>query len=230
MRNSASSPTLINVAFNGNHSDKHGGGMYNTFDSSPTIINGVFNGNSAVKHGGAMRNYRSTPTFINVTFVGNTALGRGGALFSRTSSLPHLTNSIFWGNTDETGANDLFNHASSSNPVINYTAAQTILAGTKNIHLTTSPFVGLPGSGEDGVWGTDNDVLPELIDCPVELALSSCWIDAGDEDANLGLDIDGDGSNDTISALPFDLLGYDRIVDRNADPKGLIDLGAYEAQ
>jgi len=97
--------TLVNVVFNNNRANDHGGGMVN--NSVATLINVVFRANSAGIYSGGMSNY-GTPTLVNVTFNGNSAGTAGGGLYNFWAS-PTVTNAILWGNSVPTGpeiAND----------------------------------------------------------------------------------------------------------------------------
>ena len=96
-------------------------------------------------------------------------------------------------------------------------ASQYILDQNDLIPLSHSPFVEEPSEGDDGVWGSDDDVLPEVRD-------GSGCIDAGDNTALPADALDLDGDKDTSEALPYDLLLNERVVG------DAVDLGAYEAQ
>jgi predicted outer membrane repeat protein len=113
------SPTLRNIIFSGNTTDKDGGGMYNDASaggvSSPTLIDITFSGNLALGNGGAIYDNGdqgiSSPTLTNVFFNGNSAT-EGGAMYNLGSdvnagvpgtSSPTLSSVVFAGNLAETG-------------------------------------------------------------------------------------------------------------------------------
>jgi predicted outer membrane repeat protein len=79
-----SSPTLTNVAFNGNTSIGDGGGMENSTlaASSPTLTNVTFTGNSSGNSGGGMENESYNLAMINVNFSDNSAERDGGGMWT----------------------------------------------------------------------------------------------------------------------------------------------------
>ena len=64
MRNSGSTPTLVDVAFSGNRAGHYGGGMFNVSSSSPSLVEVTFSGNSA-RLGGGMYNYDSSTRLVD---------------------------------------------------------------------------------------------------------------------------------------------------------------------
>ena len=200
--NGASDPLLTNVSFRGNTAGSYGGAIHN-LDSSPTMTNTLISGNSA-SAGAAIYNTGSSPTLINITVSGNRATSTGGGMFNTNTSLPGVTNSIFWGNQDSTGTGTasatINNHDAGSIPVINYCLVQE-LAGI--VHTGDDNFDAKP-------WFTapvDPSSAPTTAG-DYTLGTFSPAIDVGDEDAN---------------STSTDLAGDPRIIN------GKIDLGAYEA-
>ena len=65
---------------------------------NPILINCIFNGNSTDRFGGGMYNIDSSPIVDNCTFTGNVA-ERGGGIYSDRGNSPALTNCILWNNS-----------------------------------------------------------------------------------------------------------------------------------
>ena len=189
--NEWSSPILINCIFVDNNALWKGGGIYNHESSNPALTNCMFIGNSAVVEygeGGGMSNYRSSPTVTNCTFAGNSAVGEYGAGggMYNSRSNPTLTNCILWGNAATTGP-QIYNKETSL--IITYSDVQG----------------GWPGEG-------NIDAAP-------------CFVDAANGDYHLLPDSPciNTGDPDYIAEPnETDLDGKPRIIG------GRIDMGAYE--
>ena len=207
--NYSATPEITNCIFTGNKAEYHyGGGMYNYY-SSPEIINCVFTENICTNwSGGGMWNRYSAPTVTNCTFSANSAhLGYGGGMANGVGGEPNLTNCIFWGNTGGLGT----------------TEQQQIYYGTENVsfcciegwtgggtnNISSDPCFVNPcdPDGPDGIWATSDDGLM------LAVGESPC--------------ID-EGNNIAVNDVPYDIVGYDRIVDGDhiGDPN--VDMGPYE--
>lgn len=204
MVNIQSNAGLFNVVFTGNTAQVAGGALANMF-SSPNISNALFSGNVATGItgsmeagvGGAIANQNNAnPTLVNVTIAGNTAAIAGGGVYNITDvypSQPVIYNSIIWGNTAMSGYYNDFGGS--------LTADASIIGDTE--------------SSED----------PKYVDAAggvFRLQSDSSAIDAGQNSYVLADTMDIDGDDDTSEGVPYDLLGYDRIVG------GTVDMGAYE--
>jgi predicted outer membrane repeat protein len=105
MRNSFSSPTVVNCTFTGNNASA-GGAVFNTTDSHPTITNCRFENNTATNSGGGIHNVNfSTSSISNSTFASNSAAS-GGAIWNSGGTFCHsnIANTIFC----ENSPNDIF--------------------------------------------------------------------------------------------------------------------------
>ncbi|MBX2893172.1 MAG: right-handed parallel beta-helix repeat-containing protein [Saprospiraceae bacterium] len=101
MINSAASPTLTNIIFQGNRAVDGGGGMFNGSGSSPVLNNVVFDRNFSQGGGGGMYSYTgANPVLTNVLFSNNYCNGQsgGGGMFNYQNSLS-LTNCTFVNNS-----------------------------------------------------------------------------------------------------------------------------------
>ena len=200
--NSASGPDLVDVSFRGGTAGLYGGGIYNQ-DSAPSLTNALLAGNQAAT-GAAIYNTGSSPTLINVTVSGNRASGTAGGMFNTNTSVPTLSNSIFWNNQDGTGAGTasatIHNDDLGSVPAINYSLVQGLssMAYTGDNNLDRNPWFTAP-EDPSAAPSTGGDYT---------LSLFSPAIDAGDNAANSTL---------------TDLAGNSRIINV------IIDMGAYEA-
>jgi hypothetical protein len=118
MHNVFSSPSLTNVVFSANSTNRLGGGMYN-FGSSPSLINVIFLANTADggAGGGMCNTNSSSPTLMNVLFSLNSSVGTnssgGAGMFNQYSSSPILTNVTFSKNASYSGGG-MYNYTSSS--------------------------------------------------------------------------------------------------------------------
>jgi hypothetical protein len=205
-----SGPSLTNVIFRNNTtvSGGIGGGMFISEISAnvpPTLINVLIEGNKA-GYGGGMAidgNGNNTnagaPVLINVTIANNDAEIWGGGLYNANSSIANsatLRNSILWGNTAGSGK-QIYNR--SANPTLHYTLYAN---GTGDVSGNAAIA---PGSSNN--FNSD----PQFKDAAngnFRLGAASPAIDAGD--------------NSAISGVNVDLDGNARIVN------SVVDLGAYE--
>ena len=205
----ASSPTITNCAFSGN-SASSGGGMYN-YEASPIVANCTFSGNSATTAGGMSNSSGSSPAVTNCAFSSNSAGVYGGGMTHHNSS-PTMTNCIMWGDTGESGGNEIRGLGESIDVELDvtYSNIQGGYAGTGNIDLDPL-FVDAEGGD-------------------LHLQSTSPCIDTGSNDALPEDTFDLDDDGDTTEPLPWDLDGNPRIVDGNGDTTATVDMGAYEYQ
>jgi parallel beta-helix repeat protein/predicted outer membrane repeat protein len=243
---SSSSPTVINCFFDGNtamldgggmynatgsnlivasctfvdNSAVSGGGMYNLVSSTPTVVNCIFSGNTVTGDGGGMRNtLSSNPLVNNCTFSGNTAILDGGGMSNDGASTnSSVSNSIFWGNSDNGGMTDesaqIHVSIGAETPTVTYSNVMggwTGVGGTSNINADPL-FADADGS----------DNIPGTLDDNLRLQAGSPCIDAGN---SLFVQL----------LFPTDLDGNARIADDPATADtgiavfGLtVDMGAYE--
>lgn len=217
-------PTFINCMFLANVASGSGGGVFAAAGSAPRLENCVFSGNTAL--GGAAVNATSAshPNLVNCTVANNSATNQGGGVFNNEAAGTTAANSVFWGNTDQSG-----NGPEAQLRLVNgslnviYSAVMGGFAGAGNIDL--DPLF-RDANGADETIGTLDDDL--------RLADDSPCLDAG-SNASVpedGTDIDDDGN--VTEPLPIDIDGRARIADAPTPAeKGLgtvrvVDMGAYE--
>ncbi len=176
--------TLVNVFFSGNYSPQ-GGGLYNE-GGDFLLTNVVFNRNEA-SGGGGIYNEGGNIALTNVTLSYNEA-DSGGGLYNIYTSTFTMTNTIVWGNLALTDP-QIYNHPST-----------TAIVAYSDVELPNGVY---PGTGN-----INNDPLfVDAINGDLHLQAGSPAIDAGDNGA---------------VAVPTDLDGNSRIIG-NA-----VDMGAYE--
>jgi hypothetical protein len=152
--------------------------MNNRNGSSPTVANSISAQNKA-EHGAGLYNRtgnESRPTIINSVFWDNVSPNQGSSINDSRNSRGTITFPAITGGyqADTEVANDILNRAIYS-------------------------FVETPSAARDTIWGSDDDVLPELRD-------GSPCINSGSSTALPvdTTDLDGDGS--LTEQLPLDLL------------------------
>ncbi len=209
-------PVITNCVFVSN-SAEYGGAVRNNGHGDPTIVNCLFNHNSASKGGVIFSGYLDAPVLLNCTLSRNTANKWGGGIYNEDCSTVTLSNCVLWGNTDQTGTNELSQIRLTTYPIyppaINYSCIQGLtgaLGGEGNIGL--DPLF-VDANGPDNLAGTEDDNL--------RLSLVSPCVDAGDNSAPL-------------TSVIFDLDGNPRrtdapsAVDTGNGEKPIVDMGAYE--
>ncbi len=133
MLNIDSSPTVIDMIFNGNSAGDRGGGMYNR-NANPFVIDSLFEGNTADAMGGGMFNLESSPTIIRSRFTANTS-NKGAGMRNYIDSHPTVTDSIFsYNHAGEEGGG--MDNRKNSNPVVTRTIfiGNTAQSGGGAIH------------------------------------------------------------------------------------------------
>ena len=232
-----SDPTIQNCSIKGNQAQYGGGILCDNAD--PTFVNCVIVGNQAQFGGGIYCLNDSNPVIVNCTFSGNSA-GFGGGMYNQ-SSLPEITNCIFWDNISDSNDTDEFIQIDGQIPIVTFSCIQDQVAGDANVpfggpannNIDTDPlFVRGPDDGGDG-WGIgNNDNFGDL-----RLLPGSPCIDAGNGTAVIQDITDFNGNGDTAEPIPWDLKSNPRFSD---DPDSVdsgvpvelgqpvIDIGAYE--
>ncbi len=202
-------PTAINCIFRDNSADA-GGVVMCDHNSGISLINCTFSGNTANWSGGAVFNIADLDIIItNCTFYANTAGGEGGALWNAAdgSAILSITNSIFWGNSDNGGTDE-------SAQIYNYTAFEI---NHSCVQGWTGAFGGSGNHGDDPLFvdadGADN--IAGTSDDNLRLMKRSSCIDHGDNTAI------------TVEA-ETDLDGRLRIIDGDCNDSEIVDMGAYE--
>jgi len=196
-----------------------GGGAIGCMGGWNVISNSLMVGNTA-SSGGAIFTPWGTLSVINSTLYANQASAWAGGI-DASSGTVQVRNSILW-------ANNAPGPAQESGADLAYSIVQDGGVGT-NVYTFDPSFVSPPTPGNDGVWGTDDDIYGDL-----RLKSTSSAIDAGDSFALPadGADVDADGN--VAETLPLDMDGGVRRFDRLEAAAQLVgsepavDLGPYE--
>ncbi|WP_170245693.1 Ig-like domain-containing protein [Fodinibius salinus] len=232
------SPILNRLIFKGNTaiaSFGNGGAIYIGSKSSSIIMNTIFYSNNVsgeFSRGGAVRIWGAGKTadlmLINSVFINNHASdqdGNGGAISTQgMDTTPLITNTIFYDNSADLGANHIDNTSEStltiSHSLINggtseistgpiadtyyLDASSNSVSFSNSTNIDANPqFVNTSNpKGADNTWFTADDGLV--------LQLTSPAVDAGDNDA-------------IPSGITTDIAGNQRTRG------GTVDMGAYEA-
>lgn len=154
---------LLNCRFTNNSAMTKGGAYYIYANKETKIVNSIFDRNTA-NLGGALYN-KGKITVINCDIVDNQVSDNGGGIYNETK-YNKFYNSIFWGNTKNGAANQIYGTSTFKN-----CAVQGGFAGTNIIDLS------------DNNDGTDSGnyphfVAPEQGDYSIDRA--SVCVDAGD--------------------------------------------------
>ncbi|MFF2481139.1 S-layer homology domain-containing protein [Paenibacillus sp. NPDC058071] len=198
-----SSPTITNVTFTDNQAAGVGGGaVANRSNSHPIITNAVFTGGNSAQRGGALYNEGSSPILTNVSISGNRASVSGGGIYNASGSKPQLRNSIVYGNNDPARL-DIAN----------------VDGGTVDIYF--SIVKGVAAAGQ--LNGVGNSVEGNLDADPnwsrdLRLRKESPAVDRG---SNRFYE---QGASPDLSAISTDRAGKPRFSG------GQVDLGAYESE
>lgn len=223
---------IVNCRFRNNRGyveafpNSYGGALF-LLGGDVTLTNCEFVGNVGRNFGGAIvAGYLTNLVVSNCTFGDNQTDGDGGGMIAISSTIT-IRNSIFWGNTDNGGANgdaaaQVYDESSEgpNNITIEYSCVQD----------------GNPGDGSV-ISGMGNiDVDPQFVDPGnVHLSMASPCLDAGDNTGVASDILDVDGNADTTEPVPYDLDGVARFSDAPAvdtgNPDGIhaiVDMGAYE--
>ena len=219
--------SVSNTAFFGNYAGADGGAIF--VGDGLDVANSTFFGNSAMANGGAIRvQLGETVNLNNVTITGNYA-GTSGGISSETVATGFVGNSILLGNRDSSGVSDFDGILiSNGNNIFGTSTTGTItgdqlvgVAGFANVFESVGATTAGGATFDSGQLTIQNGITPII-----GIADGGLAIDAGDNadipsEADLGFDVDGDGSIET-GPLERDASGFDRIVD------GTTDIGASE--
>ena len=121
---------FLNCRFTGNSALTKGGAYYIYANKESKLVNTIFDHNSA-KLGGALYN-KGKITVINCDFVNNDAIENGGGVYNETQ-YSKFYNSIFWGNTKNSAANQIYGTS-----VFKTCAVQGGYPGTNIINLANA--------------------------------------------------------------------------------------------
>jgi len=197
MYNLASSPTLANCSFYGNHAGLYGGGVYNA-GSTPILTNCSFLNNSAELYGGGMYNLALPPTLSNCSFYDNFAVRYGGGMCNEKSS-PKLVNCGFSGNFADENGGGMCNWFSSSPTLTNCSfscnSAESYGGGIWNFE-SSSPTLTNCILWSDSADDSGNEIYNEINSFPI---VRYCNIEdsrGSDTGWNNILGIDGGGNID----------------------------------
>lgn len=172
---------LLNCRFTNNSAMTKGGAYYIYANKETKIVNSIFDRNTA-NLGGALYN-KGKITVINCNIVDNQVSDNGGGIYNETK-YNKFYNSIFWGNTKNGAANQIYGTSTFKN-----CAVQGGFAGTNIIDLSDD------NDGADS-GNYPRFVAPEQGDYSIDRA--SVCVDAGD--------------NSVTGVTGPDYLGNQRIV------------------
>lgn len=172
---------LLNCRFTNNSAMTKGGAYYIYANKETKIVNSIFDRNTA-NLGGALYN-KGKITVINCNIVDNQVSDNGGGTYNETK-YNKFYNSIFWGNTKNGAANQIYGTSTFKN-----CAVQGGFAGTNIIDLSDD------NDGADS-GNYPRFVAPEQGDYSIDRA--SVCVDAGD--------------NSVTGVTGPDYLGNQRIV------------------
>lgn len=154
---------LLNCRFTNNSAMTKGGAYYIYANKETKIVNSIFDRNTA-NLGGALYN-KGKITVINCNIVDNQVSDNGGGIYNETK-YNKFYNSIFWGNTKNGAANQIYGTSTFKN-----CAVQGGFAGTNIIDLSDD------NDGADS-GNYPRFVAPEQGDYSIDRA--SVCVDAGD--------------------------------------------------
>lgn len=177
---------LLNCRFTNNSAMTKGGAYYIYANKETKIVNSIFDRNTA-NLGGALYN-KGKITVINCDIVDNQVSDNGGGIYNETK-YNKFYNSIFWGNTKNGVANQIYGTSTFKN-----CAVQGGFAGTNIIDLSDD------NDGADS-GNYPRFVAPEQGDYSIDRA--SVCVDAGD--------------NSVTGITGPDYLGNQRIVNNIID-------------
>lgn len=177
---------ILNCRFTNNSAMTKGGAYYVYANKESKIVNTIFDNNSA-KSGGAMYN-KGKITVVNCDFIDNHVDENGGGVYNE-SQYSKFYNSVFWGNTENGTADQIYGTSK-----FDHCAIQGGFSGTNIINLS---------SANDG---SDNENYPRFTDYlagDFSIAESSALVDVGD--------------NGVTGVTGPDFLGNQRIVNNVID-------------
>ena len=189
------SPTLRNITFSGNTSER-GAGMLNdatSGNSNPTVVNVTFHGNAATYEGGAVHNRADggsiDATFENIVAWGNTA-GTGGSQFHNLDSTPTIRHAVIQGGCP---AGSVCTDVSASSPVL---GPLQVNGGLTKTHR--------PGAGSSAVGAADCSAAPSTdqrgVTRPQGVSVA-CDLGAVEvRQSILGVTVTGPGHVDAVAA------------------------------
>lgn len=205
---------------------RSGGGVF-CYGNSPslTIMGNKISGNAATT-GGAMycHGIGTLPTIANNTILANTSNRCGGIYLIAVASPRIMNNTIIGNSTSDEGAAISCNH--SATPMI----ANNIIALNSSGIWFRSFVSSTPFLSNNCVYGNTAYDYNGLSAGAGDISADPLFIDPAGSNYRLPwyspcIDV---GTN--VGAPPFDMDGYVRPVDGNADGLALADMGAYEYQ
>ena len=205
----ANSKIIDACSFFENYAGSGGGGAVGGDTSGLRLTNSVFTGNVAgsiggVGRGGALALNAGSPNIVNCLIAGNTCSGRGGAGIALTTGTvtPTISNTILWGNLDNTTADELAQIVvgTAPTPLIQFSIVQGLTTAFGPGNLDADPLL-VDLDGADNVVGTDDDDL--------RLQSGSPAVEAGDQTLiPAGITLDRDGA-DRVQCDEVDIGAYE---------------------
>lgn len=231
VQNWQSSPSMIDVVFEGNHADGDGGALYNYNNCSPQVTNAILRNNTCDGNGGAIYNRRNcNPVITNALVHGNYAGINGGGIFSITSngspSSPILTNSTVADNEASNSGGGAYDDGAGNSLLRNSIIHGNIALSNDDVDApasmaVTALYYAIIGNeyytfGSNTPTTFTGNVFTDISNDDFHLATFSPAINMGDSSFYAG------SATPNISSVTTDLDGNDRVIGSN------IDLGVYE--
>lgn len=231
IQNWKSSPSMVDVLFEGNHADGDGGALYNYNECSPWVTNTIIRNNTCDGYGGGMYNRRDcNPVLTNVLIHGNYCGIDGGGAYTVTSNnapcSPVATNVTIVDNEASNSGGGVYDDGQGNTLLRNSIIYGNIALSNDDADVpanmaVTAVYYAIIGD-EYFTFGTNpptvitNTVFADMANEDFHLASLSPAVNTGDSSFYAG------SSTPNISWINVDLDSIDRVMGSN------IDLGAYE--
>jgi serine protease len=223
----ASTLTVSNCVFQGNHTDNDGGGMFIN-DASPTVNSCTFDTNTADTRGGGIACVgTSSPLIANNIIIDNTVTApssfAGGGIYANPSADPTIINNNIIDNMVNGFGGGIY-FTNSSTTITNNIIIGNVATMGGGIYATSSPpnpayndvFANTPNDYSGCSGGTGSISVDPDFETDYNLSAISPCIDVGDNAAV------------TAAGLTTDYEGEPRVFDGDDNGTDTVDIGADE--